>query len=284
MKFVEKIDGEAVRVWAPRPADCEGSGGEMSLSLPDGLGGVLQPVDVPNGDLSEFDGENSFKGWETDAPGVKTFRDTDIKKSGVASLRMEFRPGCGRVGAIKFVKLPVNSKLRLVLCVKTKGINEPRRLTTLVYNGRTKFHGGVFGRARQQLFKEEMDWTEVSIPLEVKDEPEAMIFFGTWTLEAGMAWLDGIRIERGAGGAPKRLSVGYDPRFAVPRTLSNPDFYPWYIERLAEVKAEFPDAKRWVLATAKDDGTPLAGDMRWKARVLAERAANGAVRVELEDM
>ena len=255
----------------------------MEIALPPPLGPMRPSVDVPNGDFLLFDGDNAFAGWETDAPGIRTFRDEEVFATGRASLRMEFSPGGGRVLALKFIDLPVKSAFRLVMRLKTRNLADPRRFTALVYNGRTKFNGGVFGRARQPLARATMDWTEVGLPLEVGETPEAMIAIGSWTLEGGTAWLDEVRIEGGAGGRPASLPVGYDGRFVAPRTLSNPDFYLWYLDRLAEVREAFPDARRWVLATEREDGSPLAADMRLKALALAANVAGAGVVIEAED-
>lgn len=284
-KFAELVDGGAVRVWAPRLADCEGEGGAMTIRLPEGIGDPQPPVVVPNGDFSEFEGENGFRGWETDAPGVKTFRDEKVKFSGRASLRMEFSKGCGRILAIKFMDLPANCSLRLVMRLKAKGLGTPRKLASLVYHGDTKFGGSVYGRLRRQIAQSDMDWTEASYTLDVKDKTTAMITVGSWAIESGTLWLDEVRLERGAGGSPKSLAVGYDARLVQPRAISNPDFYLWYLDRLAEVREKFPGARVWKLATAKGDGSPLASDMRWKAKALVEGfLAGSGVAAELEDL
>ena len=196
---------------------------------------------------------------------------------------MEFSPGCGRILALKFIDLPVKSALRLVMRIRTKDLATPRLFTTLVYDGRTKFNGGVFGRARQLLAQATMAWAEVGLPLEVGETPEAMIAIGSWSLEGGTVWIDEVRIERGAGGNPASMPVGYDPRFVSPRTLSNPDFYLWYRDRLAEVRETFPDARRWILATGKGDGSPLSEDMRLKALALAANMAGDGIAIEEED-
>ena len=281
--FAERLDDGAVRIWAPRRSLCSGEGAALAISLPPPLGTAQKPVEVPNGDFTLFDGDNGFAGWETDGPGVKTFRDEKVFATGRASLRMEFAPGCGRVLALKFIDLPTRSALRLVIRLRTEGLADPRRLTALVYNGRTKFHGGVFGRARRQLAAATSDWTEAGIPLEVGDTAEAMVAIGSWTLEGGTVWLDEVRVERGAGGLPTCLPVGYDGRFVAPRTLSNPDFYLWYIDRLNEVRKAFPNARRWVLATERGDGSPLAVDMRLKAMALAANVAGDGIAIEEED-
>ena len=283
ISFARPLPDGAVRVWAPRLSLCTGEGPTLEIALPPPLGPARSPIDVPNGDFSLFDGDNAFAGWETDAPGIRTFRDEKVFATGRASLRMEFAPGCGRVLALKFIDLPTHSALRLVIRLRTEGLADPRRLTALVYNGRTKFHGGVFGRARRQLAAATSGWTEAGIPLEVGDTPEAMVAIGSWTLEGGTAWLDEVRVERGAGGLPTSLPVGYDGRFVAPRTLSNPDFYLWYIDRLNEVRETFPDARRWVLATERGDGSPLAVDMRLKALALAANVAGAGVAIEAED-
>jgi hypothetical protein len=281
--FAERLDDGAVRIWAPRPSLCSGEGATMTMALPFPIGPAQKPVDVPNGDFSIFEGDNGFAGWETDGPGVRTFRDEEVFATGNASLRMEFSPGCGRILALKFIDLPVKSALRLVMRLRTRDLADPRKFTTLVYNGRTKFNGGVFGRARQPLARATMDWTEVGIPLDVGETPEAMIAIGSWSLEGGTAWLDEVRIERGGGGCPTSMPVGYDSRFVAPRTLSNPDFYLWYRDRLAEVRETFPNAHRWVLATDKGDGSPLAEDMRLKALALAANMAGDGIVIEEED-
>ena len=281
--FAERIDDGAVRIWAPQTAFCTGEGAATTIALPPPLDSAQKPIAVPNGDFSIFDGDNAFEGWETDGPGVRTFRDEEVFATGNASLRMEFSPGCGRILALKFIDLPAKSALRLVMRLKTRDLADPRKFTTLVYNGRTKFNGGVFGRARQPLARATMDWTEVGIPLEVGETPEAMIAIGSWSLEGGTAWLDEVHIERGGGGCPSSMPVGYDSRFVTPRTLSNPDFYLWYRDRLAEVREVFPDARRWILATGKGDGSPLAEDMRLKALALAANMAGDGVAIEEED-
>ena len=281
--FAFPLPDDAVRVWAPRLSLFTGEGPALEIALPPSLGTAHPPVDVPNGDFSLFDGDNAFAGWETDAPGIRTFRDENVFATGRASLRMEFSPGCGRVLALKFIDLPTHSAFRLVIRLRTEGLADPRRLTALVYNGRTKFNGDLFGCARQPLARATMDWTEVGLPLEVGDTPEAMVAIGSWTLEGGTVWLDEVRIERGAGGRPASLPVGYDCRFVAPRTLSNPDFYLWYLDRLAEVRETFPDAHRWVLATERGDGSPLAVDMRLKALALAANVAGAGVAIEAED-
>ncbi len=283
VSFAEPLSDGAVRVWAPRLSLCTGAGAAMEIALPPPLGPAQKPVEVPNGDFSLFDGDNAFSGWEVDGPGVHSFRDEKVFATGRASLRMEFAPGCGRVLALKFIDLPVRSALRLVMRLKTRDLADPRKLATLVYDGRTKFNGGVFGRARQLLARATMDWAEVGVPLEVGETPEAMIAIGSWSLAGGTVWLDEVRIEHGAGGSPSRLPVGYDSRFVAPRTLSNPDFYLWYRDRLDEVRQAFPDARKWILATEKGDGSPLAEDMRLKALALAANSAADSVIVEGED-
>ena len=45
----------------------------------------------------------------------------------------------------------------------------------------------------------------------------------------------------------------------------------------------FPDARRWILATEKGDGSPLAEDMRLKALALAANMAGDGVAIEEED-
>jgi hypothetical protein len=281
--FAERLDDGAVRLWAPQTAFCTGEGAAMEIALPPPSGPTQKPIEVPNGDFSLFDGDNAFTGWETDGPGVRTFRDEEVFATGHASLRMEFSPGCGRILALKFIDLPVKSALRLVMRLKTRDLADPRKFTTLVYDGRTKFNGGVFGRARQPIARATMDWTEVGLPLEVGETPEAMIAIGSSSLEGGTVWLDEVRIERGAGGNPASMPVGYDPRFVALRTLSNPDFYLWYRERLAEVREAFPDARRWVLATEKGDDSPLSEDMRLKALALAANMAGDGIVIEEED-
>ena len=284
MKFAEKTDDSVVRVWAPRLSDCVGAGGAMTIQLPDMIGEPLPAVVVPNGDFSQFEGENGFVGWQADAPGTKTFRDEDVKFSGKASLRMEFSKGCGRILALKFIDLPANCSLRLVMRLKSKGLFPSRKFTSLTYHGDTRFSGPVYGRLRRQIAGADMDWTESAYTLDVKDKTSAMIAIGSWAIETGMVWLDEVRIERGAGGTPKVLPVGYDARFVEPRAISNPDFYLWYLDRLSDVVKNFPEAKVWRLATAKPDGSPLSEDMRWKAKMLAENFLSGrAVKVELED-
>ena len=281
--FAERLDDGAVRIWAPRPSLCSEKGSAMEIALSAPLGCAQESVPVPNGDFSLFEGDYGFADWEIDGLGVRTFRDEEVFATGHASLRMEFSPGCGRILALKFINLPVKSALRLVMRLKTRDLADPRKFTTLVYDGRTKFNGGVFGRARQLLAQATMDWTEVGLPLEVGETPEAMIAIGSWSLEGGTVWLDEVRIERGAGGCPSVMPVGYDPRFVAPRTLSNPDFYLWYRDRLAEVREAFPDARRWVLATEKGDGSPLSKDMRLKALALAANMAGDGIAIEEED-
>ncbi len=151
-----------------------------------------QPVQVANGGFEEYEGDR-LRGWRfSDRPGEVSFVDTQVHRSGGASLRFEnfgrYEHGHGRV--MQEVAVQPHRCYRLSCWVKTDGL-EPAgafRLQVLSPEGRNlaPYDPGVPATS---------DWRRIVMGFNSLDQERVRIYAGVWGGGAGRFWIDDVEIE-----------------------------------------------------------------------------------------
>ncbi len=153
---------------------------------------VDRSIQITNGRFEEYDG-NRLKGYRFhDRPGAVSFVDTEVRRSGKASLRFEnfgrYEHGHGRVS--QEIKVHPHRCYRLSCWVKTEAL-EPQgafRVQVLAANGRNlaPYDPGVATT---------MDWRQIVMGFNSLDYDKVNVYAGVWGGKAGRFWVDDFVIE-----------------------------------------------------------------------------------------
>ena len=148
------------------------------------------PVQIPNGGFEAFSG-NRIDGCRFhDRPGETSFVDTETKRSGNASLRMEnFTPGPGHGRVMFEVAVQPHRCYRIRCHLKTEGLQPADGLRIQVLAGERSL-------APMQLRSEStMDWRETVVGFNSLHFDKVRIYAGVWGGRSGRFWIDDIQIE-----------------------------------------------------------------------------------------
>lgn len=151
-------------------------------------------VEIVNGGFEEFnENEHLLKGYRFhDKPGVVSFVDKEVFKSGKASLRFEnfgkYQHGHARV--MQEIKVKPNRCYRLSCWVRTEKL-EPEgslRMLALSLEGRSlaPWDPGVPATT---------DWKKVVMGFNSLDNDRVMVYIGAWGGKSGRFWVDDFQIE-----------------------------------------------------------------------------------------
>lgn len=150
------------------------------------------PTQLANPDFEQFTG-NKFHGWAwQDDEGVTTFADTEVKRSGRASLRMENigKNPHNHCRIMQRIKLQPFRQYHVSVWVKTDKLvpanPEVKVLTTDASRG-----------INFQTFRVEstQDWKRYDIVFNSFANTEANLYLGSWGGKEGKLWWDDLAIE-----------------------------------------------------------------------------------------
>lgn len=151
---------------------------------------------VPNGGFEDPARKPSLSppGWTfVDGPGSIAFRDTEVRHSGEASLRMENfasdKHGHGR--AMLTFRVQPHRQYRFSAWVKTEGLAPAQNLWTILFYDKDE---DVSLLLRHGM-KPTQDWTKIWFPFTSGDTEECRIYIGMWEGKSGRFWLDDVAIE-----------------------------------------------------------------------------------------
>jgi hypothetical protein len=196
------------------------------------------PVSVANGDFERHDG-NVFADIAADRPGVSTFADTAIKRSGSASLRMEnLSAGSGGYAMCRVsqeVAVTPHRCYRISAWVKTENLRSAGAFHLYAWDPGLQWpplpHRWELG------IRSTMDWRKVGYLLSSGEQSRLFVYAGFWGAakdDPGRLWIDDLQFEEVGpdvavrrGGTPvvirrerdnRTLIEGQDYRFPVDPT------------------------------------------------------------------
>ncbi|OGU60417.1 MAG: hypothetical protein A2X64_05875 [Ignavibacteria bacterium GWF2_33_9] len=147
-------------------------------------------VTMSNGDLESHNG-NDFPGFAyIDAPGVKSFLDTEFKHSGNASVRFELDRGntnyrvCYRTPVSPFKQYHVSGWCKTENATWTS----QARITAINTKGYTLSY------ANSNIAKTK-DWTRIDITFNSLESDTVYIYWGVWGGFSGKIWWDDLLVE-----------------------------------------------------------------------------------------
>jgi hypothetical protein len=208
-------------------------GGEARLAS-------TNPVQFKNGGFEEFSG-NTFKGYDFhDQPGVVSFADTEIRRSGRASLRLEnftANPhGHGRV--MQTIQVQPHRCYRIALWVKTEGLQPADAFHVQVLVGDRDL------APRDFHVPPSTDWRKLTMIFNSLNFDKVSIYAGLWGGKAGKVWLDDWSVEEVGP-----VNVLHRP--GTPVTLRSEDGAVVYAEGKDYAPLQDPNLSPW-----HDDGEP----------------------------
>lgn len=208
--------------------------GKEAVLIPD------PPVEIRNGGFEEFTGQN-FKDWRFhDQPGVVSFVDTQVKRSGRAAIRMEnFRAnqhGHGRV--MQEVKVHPYRCYKMTLWVKTEDLQPASAFMVQVLAENRALAPVTFNLSPT------MDWTKLVLIFNSHKYDVVRVYAGVWGGRSGKFWIDDWSIEEMGPinvlrrpGTPVRVksedgAIEYEEGRDYQR-LEDPNYSPYRVDRPA---------------------------------------------------
>jgi len=149
--------------------------------------------EFPNGGLEDFDlAKNTFAGWKVDLPGVQAFVDTNVFRSGRASLRMEpgKEPG-GHARLSRRVDLSVGRRYRLTARFRGKDLVPAYGVLRMCV---TSASGKSLAAREIYNLDEKEGWRTVSFAFQA-DHTNAYVYCGCWRGKSGAFWVDDVALE-----------------------------------------------------------------------------------------
>jgi hypothetical protein len=160
------------------------------------LQGTLVPnesVPILNGGFEVFKNNTPSEWAFVDSPGEIAFRDTAVKSTGTASLRMQevarYEPRHRHARVCQKLKLAPFRAYHVSVSVKTQDWDaEDTRIMALGADGRTL-------NFQTLPILKTMDWTRLDITFNTLDSAEVSLYLGTWAGSSGTIWWDDVRVE-----------------------------------------------------------------------------------------
>lgn len=149
------------------------------------------PVSIVNGGFEEFEG-NRMKAFDFhDEPGVISFADTEVARSGRASLRFEnFRAHpAGNARVMQEVRVRPYRCYRMSVWVKTEGLQPRANLRLLVLAGDRDLAPRSFN------MPETSDWRKLTLVFNSLDNEKVRVYVGIWSGQSGKFWVDDWTLE-----------------------------------------------------------------------------------------
>ncbi|SPE62459.1 putative glycosyl hydrolase [Verrucomicrobia bacterium] len=148
-------------------------------------------VQLVNGGFEDWEGKK-LKGFTFhDQPGEISFKDTQVKHGGAASLRLEnFTAnsyGHGRV--MQKVRVHPHRCYRVTLWAKTEGLEPSSAFRTLVLAGEREL------APREFNLPSTSDWRKLTFVFNSLGYDELSIYAGLWGGKSGNVWLDDWNLE-----------------------------------------------------------------------------------------
>lgn len=208
--------------------------GNEAVLIPD------PPVEIRNGGFEEFSGQN-FREWRFhDQPGIVSFVDTQVKRSGRASIRMEnFRAnehGHGRV--MQEVKVHPYRCYKMTLWVKTEDLQPASAFMVQVLAENRALAPIEFN------LPPTTDWTKLVLIFNSHKYDVVRVYAGVWGGRSGKFWIDDWSIEEMGPinvlrrpGTPVRVksedgTTEYEEGRDYQR-LEDPNYSPYRVDRPA---------------------------------------------------
>lgn len=161
--------------------------------------GVAKIVATPgetfqNGDMEMATGEKLASMGFQDSPGVSTFIDRSVFKSGHQSLRIENpiagMPGVGNCRIQQEVPVTPHRQYRVTAWVKTADFDRASNFAIRVFDPEMKplttqeVHVGT-----------NQDWVQVSVLFNSREARRCRIYLGVWEGNQGKMWLDDVELQ-----------------------------------------------------------------------------------------
>ena len=146
-----------------------------------------RPVGFANRGFEEHDGD-TFSGWDWhDDPGVRTFADRDVFRSGAVSARID--PGEGNARLVQGVEVRPYTQYHVGFWMKTEDAESDWQAAMLLdQDGR-----------RRSFFELEyaptQDWTRYDLVANSMDSTELRLYIGLWGRSNGQAWFDDVSFQ-----------------------------------------------------------------------------------------
>ncbi|MDW8104758.1 MAG: hypothetical protein RMK92_07060 [Armatimonadota bacterium] len=208
------------------------------------------PVSIVNGGFEEFEG-NRMKAFAFhDEPGVVSFPDTQVVRSGKASLRFEnFRAQpAGNARVMQEVRVRPYRCYRMSVWVKTEGLRPRSNLRLLVLAGDRDLAPRSFD------VPETSDWLKLTLLFNSMEHETVRVYVGIWDGQAGKFWVDDWTLEEvGPLNVLRRLGTPVVVR-SEDRSLTyeegkdyaplvDPSFSFWNVERPAPTLKILPGSR-----------------------------------------
>lgn len=150
------------------------------------------PVELENGNMSQFEG-NRFAGFRFhDRPGEISFVDEDVFRSAPASIRFQdmatHSPDHGHARIMAEVEVKPWRHYRFSAWVRTEDL-VPARFMLQVYG-----EDRILGSVRPSLDATQ-DWTHVTSSFNSMESEQVRLYAGLWGGRAGRFWLDDLELE-----------------------------------------------------------------------------------------
>ena len=162
--------------------------GEVAVYKP------MAPVEINNGDFEQdLAGKNKIPGWDwTDKFGSISFLDTEVKKSGAASLRLEpsAQDKHGHARASQQIPFKPYRQYRLSCWVKTEDLDPVGAFKVQMY----RKEGGALSAISPRL-QATQDWQYVSLLFNCSADNGGVLYLGLWGGKSGKIWLDDVKVE-----------------------------------------------------------------------------------------
>ncbi len=162
--------------------------GEVAMYKP------VAPVEIKNGDFEQdLAGKDKIPGWSwTDKFGSISFLDTEVKKSGAASLRLEpsAQDKHGHARASQQIPFKPYRQYRLSCWVKTENLEPVNAFKVQIY----RKEGGALSAISPHL-QPTQDWQYVSLLFNCSAENGGVLYLGLWGGKSGKLWLDEVKVE-----------------------------------------------------------------------------------------
>ena len=140
-----------------------------------------------NGGFEEHDGD-TFAGWDWhDEPGVRTFADAEVFRSGAVSARIG--PGEGNARLVQGVEVRPYTQYHVRFWMKTEEVESDWEAAMLLDQD---------GRQRSFFVLEyapTQDWTRYDLVANSMDSTELRLYVGLWGRSSGRAWFDDVLFE-----------------------------------------------------------------------------------------
>lgn len=166
---------------------------------------------LANGGMEDAGADGAVAGWTTDLPGTLVSRDTEVKRSGGASLRFEprhepgsplreIRHGMARAYQMRLGVTP-GRRYRLSAWVRTENVEKPDGIQLQVYDagGKSPYYTDAWtgdacdgARADSRWCKAAgtMDWRQLRVDFTAGGTNSVTVYIGSWGVPSGRYWMD----------------------------------------------------------------------------------------------